>query len=1837
MNVPADQLARRSPEQRRVSPRDSQGLDSAAHDSTRPGSQGLVSAGQRALWFLHQSSSGGSSYNLICSLKLTGDVDVAALGRAVRLVWNRNPSLRTTFSFNNGEISQTPGACVEPHVRLEDQSGWSEARRNQRWTELSDAPFDLQSGPLMRAVVITRGPDEVVLHVALHHIIADFWTMSVFIAEIGAAYVAECGGEPPTLPTAEATYAQFVDWQRRMLAGPEGAQHREYWRRRLEGAPSLLPLPTDRPQAGTAAAHGAAFSLVIDDATLAPLRALAQSEGTTPYVVCLSAFYALLHRYCGQQDLVVASPTLGRNDARWAGVLGYFTNPVALRAVIEEGQSFRSLIRQVRDTVRDGMIHGDFPFSEVVDLLEPERAAGRPPLAQVMFAWERTQRFDGARVFHLQGDTGAVSVEYFGVQWDVDFEQRGAPFELTVQIYEDVNSLRTRWQYAKALFDESTIARMAEHYRTLLRSAVEDADRSTADLPLLTAEERRQLTALGTGPRREYQTDVCLDEWLDRQAAATPDAPAVRFREESLTYRELSLRTDRLAVWLQSIGVGANSVVGVYMNRSTEMVVALLGIVKAGGAYMPLNPEDPIGRIAFQLDDAGVSVVLTQQALHAALVADAGVPNRRIVALDDVETYESLLVGSVAAAAARRKLSRPESLAYVIYTSGSTGRPKGVMTEHRAIVNRLQWMQEEYGLAADDRVLQKTPATFDVSVWEFFWPLISGAELIVAEPGGHRDAAYLARLIVERRITTLHFVPTMLRAFLDQADLPQFESLRRVFASGEALTTDLVEKFRGRCRAQLHNLYGPTEAAVDVTYWSCNDAVVRDPVPIGRPIANMETLVLDPHGGLQPVGVPGELCLAGIGLARGYLNRPDLTAERFAPHPFRSGERIYRTGDLARWTADGVIEYLGRMDGQIKLGGNRIELGEIEVALSSCVGVSQAVVDVREEAGELKRIVGYLVPAPGSVIELDAVRRTLSERLPPYMIPAAFVTLESLPTTASGKVDRKALPAPARARAESATPYLAPRTTAERELSEIFADVLQIDRIGVHDNFFDLGGASNQAVEIIRRANLRGYAVTPELVFKHPTIAGVAEACVLPQPPTGNSVVESLGVYLPPRAVSSDEIMAGCRKKLSFPLRRLTGIQNRRVAGETEFSYDLAERAVEECLRRAKGSPLDVDAVICCNISRFDGPNFNFTHEPSTAIRLCRKFGMSEAFAFDISNACAGMFTGMSLADGLLKSGLIGKALVVSGEYISYLANSAQKSIETDFDSRLPCLTVGDAGAALLMTASNDRRVGLHDIDLCTLSEHSELCIAKLGDEGPIMYTDMLGVSSVITQQGLEHWIRTVRRKGWALPDVQHVIPHQVSQTTIVNGFSEMRKRSGTDVPEDRVISNVAERGNTATTSHWVAVWDHIRSGRIKSGDNVVFGVSGSGITVGTALYKFDDLPDRVRAEPAASAGTPSTNGHAANGHASNGHSSNGHSSNGHATNGALGNGSLSNGHASNGHVSTQAQAADATAYADTNVPITAAARRRRRRLDPRLRSVVVSGCGTYLPHSPTMTALDLAQRAAEAAVREAAVPSTDVQLMIYSGIYRDEYLCEPAVATMLADRMRLHPKAALGEHPKFFAFDVLNGSVGFLQSCYLATQRIQAGLADTAVVATAEVEIQPSSPVGLQPSGGAFVLSVGRPAGEETAKVGFGEFLFTNDLNGFDRREVMTNRVSDDGKFQMEMLTRSAADLPQFYADAVALALPELLERDGLTWNDVAWVLPPHVGPTFAELLTERVPQLRDKLIPLEGYAGDLFTAAAPFAWQELQRRGGLQPGRVGIFIGVGAGVQVALATYRS
>ncbi len=1116
-----------------------------------------LSFGQKSLWFLHRLQPESAAYNLSTAFRMYGELDVAALQRAFEGLVQRHAALRTTFSQNGGEPVQKVNKHLPVCFEQVDASSWTEEVAGEWLAQDAHRPFDLSTGPLLRVSLLRRSDREHVLLFVVHHIVSDFWSLAVLMKELGVLYEAELRQTGAKLSPLSLQYIDYVRQETAMLQGPRGEQLWNYWRAQLNGELPSLNLPTDRPRPAQQSFRGSSRPFRLNSELALKLRDLSRSEGATLYMVLLAAFQALLYRYTEQKEFVVGSPAAARNSAAMSSVSGYFVNPLALRADLSGNPSFVELLARVRRTVLDAFSHQEFPFALLVARLQPTRDPSRSPLFQHMFVMQQSGGTGDLAAFVL-GDS-KTQLEFGKLRLEpVNLDGGVSLFDLRLSVAEAAETLVGSMEYNSDLFEAATIDRMLGHFEELLESLVTDPHQSLHRHSLLTTSERELLTAcndtaIDYGP---YRT---LHELIDEQAERTPNNVAVRFEDEELTYAELERRADLLARELRESGVGLDVTVGVCMERSPELVVALLGILKAGGAYVPLDPGYPRERLRFMLEDSRPPVLLTQSRLRGLLPESIAA---EVICVDESLPRQG--------AKAQRKQGRSQSgknLAYVIYTSGSTGQPKGAMNTHEGIVNRLLWMQDQYRLTAADCVLQKTPFSFDVSVWEFFWPLITGARLVLARPGGHQDAAYLADLIECERVTTLHFVPSMLHAFLANASPNRCASLKRVICSGEALSYELQERFYATMSAELHNLYGPTEAAVDVTYWACQRGQ-RQVVPIGRPIANTEIYIVDSMGQPVPVGVAGELLIGGVGLGRGYLARPDLTAERFQPNPFAGepGARLYRSGDLARYLADGEIEYLGRLDQQVKLRGFRIELGEIEAALSTHDGVRECVVTTNELAPGDVRLIAYVVHQVGGTVASEELRRHLQERLPEYMVPAFFVCLDEIPRLPNGKIDRRSLPAPSAARPELEREFVPPRNRIEAEVASIWTAVLGLEQVGVHDNFFALGGHSLLATQIVSRINQSfGIDFPLRKMFDVPTVAALAE------------VIDQSAPAVRPHAiqrVSREESLP-----LSFAQQRLWFLEqldpanaayNMPVLLRIDGPLDLAvlERSIAEIVRR---------------------------------------------------------------------------------------------------------------------------------------------------------------------------------------------------------------------------------------------------------------------------------------------------------------------------------------------------------------------------------------------------------------------------------------------------------------------------------------------------------------------------------------------------------------------------------------------------------------------------------------------------------------------------------------------
>ncbi|CAJ7045534.1 syringomycin synthetase [Burkholderia pseudomallei] len=1059
-----------------------------------------LSLAQQRLWFLTQLEGVSEAYHMSGAVRLDGPLNREVLQRALNRIVMRHEALRTCFVREEGE----PIQVIQPHADLtvsyhdlrEAESIRHEAgNREQRAKDLSQAhasaPFDLSRDLPVRVLLLQLADEAHVVQVVMHHIASDGWSVGVFLQELSALYgsfIAEQGDPLAPLPL---QYADYAAWQRRWLASGQLEKQGAFWQTNLSGAPTLLELPTDRPRPPKQSHAGASVEVKLGAALSERVKRLSQRHGVTPYMTLLSSWAAALSRLSGQEEVVIGSPVAGRNRTEVEPLIGFFVNTLALRLDLSSEPTVGELLKRTKAQVLSAQAHQDLPFDQVVERVKPPRSTAHPPLFQVMFVWQNMP-------------AGELTIPGLTIR-AVETPLQTAQFELTLSLREAGDDIVGHLNYASALFDESTVRRYVTYWRRLLEGMTAGpANVSVARLPLLDEAERKQVVYAWNATERDYPIEQCIHQLFEAQVDRKPEAIALTFDGRRLSYAELNARANRLAHYLQGRGVGPDRLVALCAERGIEMVVGLLAILKAGGAYVPLDPSHPPERLRRMLDDTNPVAVLVDDIGADALASfgsHVAARSPRVHLSRDIAQWRACSPANPPTP--RERAAR--RLAYVIYTSGSSGEPKGVMNEHRGVVNRLWWMQQTYALDERDAVLQKTPFSFDVSVWEFFWPLMSGARLVIAKPEGHKDPAYLSELIDRERVTTLHFVPSMLQAFLeDEGAARGCGSVKRVMCSGEALPPSLVKRFY-RCLpdARLHNLYGPTEAAVDVTAWACDAEEGGASVPIGRPIANTRIYVLDEYGQPVPRGVAGELYIGGVQVARGYLNRPELTRERFVDDPFVAGGRLYKTGDLARWRTDGSLEYLGRNDFQVKIRGFRIELGEIEAQLAKVAGVREAVVLAREAAPDTKRhaasnensasnsgekrLVAYYTGDAGAT----ALRAQAAQHLPSYMVPSAYVRLDAWPLTPNGKLNRRALPAPADdayARAE----YEAPQGAKEEALAAIWRELLHVERISRHDNFFELGGHSLLAITLIehmRRANLHADVTT---LFTAPTLADLA-------------------------------------------------------------------------------------------------------------------------------------------------------------------------------------------------------------------------------------------------------------------------------------------------------------------------------------------------------------------------------------------------------------------------------------------------------------------------------------------------------------------------------------------------------------------------------------------------------------------------------------------------------------------------------------------------------------------------------------------------------------------------
>jgi len=1035
-----------------------------------------LSHGQRAMYFQHTMNP-GSVFNLAYAVRIRSDFDKELLRESFQSLIDRHPSLRTTFHLPNGEPIQRIHPTMPAFFVEEDLQDKNEEQVRRRLQEEVESHFDLENGPLMRIYLFRRAQNDYILLFVMHHIVTDIWSQAVLLDELSQIF--EKNGDIGGLPPVVTDYTDFIRWQDDLLNSERGEQLFAYWSQKLSGELPVLNLPTDKPRPPVQTFKGKTEALWLPGELSNSVYEFCEQQGVTPFTVLLASYYILLHRYTGQDDIIVGSPTAGRSINEFARTVGYFVNPLPIRMRVNPRQPFLKFLEEVKKTTLDAFENMDYPLTLLVEKLHPRRDPSRTPLFQTMFVLERAHLLhdQGLSQFALSREGARLNLGGLTIE-SMNLEQGVAPFDLTLMAVESGKGFAVSFGYNVDLFEASTIRRMLQHYLNILSQIIENRDEPISKISVISESEFSELTSQLAASTSSDEVPEPVFKQFEQRAAENPEKIALIFEKQSVTYKILNQKANQLAHYLIERGVKTEDRVGICLDRSTEMVVSVLAVMKSGAAYVPIDPGYPQDRIQYMLNDSDLKLILTKKMFTAKLESH----KERLCLLDELSPLADYPTDNPSVPV------HPDNLAYVIYTSGSTGRPKGTLLQHRGLANTLKATTKRFWSDSETRQLQFASFSFDASVEETFRPLILGGTIALVRAESLLSLNDLTRVINENKITHITLPPSVLTVLPPE----QFPTLKVVVSAGEKCTPEIVKKWK-QSVSHFVNGYGPTEATICTTTYEVEDRFDNYSVPIGRPLDNMRIYVLDAQLNPVPRGVPGELYIAGTGLARGYHNRPDMTAERFLPDPFASeqGQRMYRTGDRVRFLPDGNLEFIDRIDEQIKIRGYRVELGEIEVVLESAPQVKDAVVVAKKTGSDL-RLIAYVIPENSAEFDEAGVRLFLKKRIPDFMIPAIFVTMEKFPLTANGKVDKKALPEPEISGSERKV--VRPGTDLERKLAQIWKEILHVDDVSIHDSFFDMGGHSLSIIQVQGKIREQmDIEIDVVDIFKYPTIHSLAQ------------------------------------------------------------------------------------------------------------------------------------------------------------------------------------------------------------------------------------------------------------------------------------------------------------------------------------------------------------------------------------------------------------------------------------------------------------------------------------------------------------------------------------------------------------------------------------------------------------------------------------------------------------------------------------------------------------------------------------------------------------------------
>lgn len=1726
-----------------------------------------VSSAQHRLWILSKFGKVKTAYNITGILKVTGQINTEIFKTAIYTIIQRHETLRTIFKETNGEIQQLIHEEFEFEFDEVFVEGIDELKNTIKTK--SNHVFDLEVGPLLYVSIIKDIESaNYAIVIAMHHIISDGWSIGIFTMECSEIYNSLLQHKEPNLPVLETQYVDFTLWEKEQEETENYTKQKEYWKAKLKDSPAFLELPYKKERPALQSFNGDLFKSEVSKELAEKVKGFCIEKNVTPFMFLLTVYKIVLNKYSNQTDILVGTPMTNRSVPELENLIGFFVNTLVIRTQIDDNLKFTNYLSEVKSVTLEIFQNKDISFETVLDLVKPPRNTSYSPIFQVMFTMENMPKEQ--LVF---GTENAVIEQASNVS---------AKYDLTLSVREINETFEFEYEFNNEIFDSNIMQEFHKGYLNVLNTVLKTPETIIADIILLNEQEETLILDEWNNTMYKYEKNSSFIHEFTKNVVLHPNAIAYEYQNTKLTYKELNKKSDKLAHFFSENGIGINQKVAIYIERNENLLPTLLGVLKTGATYIPLDPSYPIDRIKYIVEDSESEIILCNESTKSLFNE---LKDLKVVIIENETQSNNTDAFKIA-----DFVSENQPM-YMIYTSGSTGNPKGVRIAHSSMLNFLIAMKKHLDFNEKHRLLAVTSLAFDISGLEFYLPLISGGTVVLANEMEVKSPHRLIDVIQKHNVNVMQGTPSLWQMLKEVSWTP--DNSFKIICGGEALPQKLANWFL-EISTDAWNMYGPTETTIWSTFLKIENT---NEIAIGRPILNTSMYILDKN--LRPItiGHKGELYIGGDGLAIDYYKKPELVSDRFIDWNYKNRKvKLFKTGDFAKYNEDGSIVYLGREDSLVKINGYRIELGEVESKLLKIKEVEKAVVITRKDQSESNYLMAYVEMR--EELTLDEINKKLKGYLPSYMIPSRFIKVEGFPLTPNGKIDRKALVNREEVNHLKTAEFIAPETENEILLHRIWQQVLDIETIGVNDNFFNLGGASLQSIKISNLAEEAGLLVSPELIFEFSTIKELAlkveqisgvniggqrikqNEIVIPENlkvkqgktevdtiDTTSVSIESMGMYLPNKEVFSKEIVRDCTNEIRFPIERLTGIEKVYFVDQ-EYTFGLAEKAIEKCMAVSTYKPEDIDLVITCNIFRMSSEK-SISIEPGLSIQLSNKFGFKNALNFDITNACTGVFTAVYLAESFIKSGQAQRCLIVSGEYISHITKTSQIEVESYMDKRIAGLTLGDAGFAMVLEKSKDVNIGFQKFEMFTMGAYSDLCVVKPTSQshgGFVVRTDAIKMGEAGHVAAANHALKTLASNQWDFSNIDNIIMHQASSTTTQNAMREINSVLGENVTNSgNIIDNIKQRGNTATTTYWLATIDNIINGRIANYSNLIYCISGSGLTLGTALYSFDDLPDRIRHYEQTSI----------------------------------------------------PQAKKESNFEEFEVP-------------PFKRRLKMGNIGTAKKAGRKVNGIDLLYEATERCIDGNV---NDIDLIVYYGINREEYMYEPAISTFLAGKIKANSSVEeINTGKNTFAFDLMNGSLGFLNTCHTMLQLAQSDKCSKALLTTSEIDNNKrySDTYDELPiyEGAASVLLVA--SDDET---GFGKFVFENYPQFINDKKSWAEW---DGVSIKTIIEEDKSHINEYVRFTLEVINKVLIENE-MILDNCSIIYAPQYCIEYIHLLkdSEMFKNWKGKWSSPEENVGN-STLTSVFQIQDSQETGEVNKGDVGIIVNIGAGLQIGCATYK-